>query len=400
MRKKYNIIDLFAGCGGLLEGFEKTKSFNTLACVEWEKAPCDNLISRLQNKWGYSNAKNIVLRFDIQRISELFNGWKDDPEYGSSKGLDQIIGKKKVDFVIGGPPCQAYSIAGRVRDKNRMKYDYRNFLFESYLSVVDHYRPIAFIFENVEGILSAKPKGIRIIDEIRSAFEKIGYALLNDLRNALYDVADFGIPQHRKRIVILGIRKDIDSTSEMLNKFYFDILPRYKVKIQTTVKQAIGDLPKLYPIESNNEKKVSHTKSSFPNHIARFHNKRDISIFELLAKDIADGTNRYISPKALKILYYEKTGNLSNIHKYNVLKENMPSNTIPAHLFKDGLRHIHPDYTQARTITVREAARLQSFDDDYVFNSSMSDNFKMIGNAVPPKFSYIIAIALLELLEK
>ena len=106
MKNKLNIIDLFAGCGGLLKKKKKTKAFNTLACVEWESAPCKTLISRLKNKWGYSNAEKIVLRFDIQRTKELFSGWENDPIYGSSIGLDKLIGKKKVDFIIGGPPAK------------------------------------------------------------------------------------------------------------------------------------------------------------------------------------------------------------------------------------------------------------------------------------------------------
>lgn len=398
MKNKLNIIDLFAGCGGLLDGFEKTKAFNTLACVEWESAPCKTLISRLKNKWGYSNAEKIVLRFDIQRTKELFSGWENDPIYGSSIGLDKLIGKKKVDFIIGGPPCQAYSIAGRVRDKNGMREDYRNFLFESYLEIVKKYTPKAFVFENVQGILSAKPKGMLIIEEITKAFSDSGYILYNNLKKAVFDVADFGIPQHRKRIIILGIRKDIKNAKEKLNSFYKDSMKRHIEKIPATVDDAIGDLPKLFPLNNDNRSnaKASHSISNFPNHTVRFHNQRDISIFRTLAEDIENNTNNYVSPAALKELYFKMTGKRTNIHKYNVLRRNAPSNTIPAHLYKDGLRHIHPDSKQARSITVREAARLQTFDDDFIFQGSMGDNFKMIGNAVPPKFSNIIACSLLE----
>ena len=102
----------------------------------------------------------------------------------------------------------------------------------------------------------------------------------------------------------------------------------------------------------------------------------------------------------MKKLYTERTGKESNIHKYNVLKWDKPSNTIPAHLKKDGLRHIHPDYLQARSITVREAARLQTFDDDFEFTGNASADYEMIGNAVPPKFSFKLANALYELIKK
>lgn len=195
---KVNTIDLFAGCGGLMEGFEKTNKYKTLACVEWEKAPLENLRDRLKYKWGYENADQIALRFDMQRSEELFNGW-DDIEYGKSVGLDKILGRNEVDVIIGGPPCQAYSVAGRIRDVNGMRNDYRNYLFESYLKVVNRYRPKAFVFENVPGILSAMPNGQLIIDDIKDKFRESGYEILDNMRDAIFDVSEFGVPQKNKK---------------------------------------------------------------------------------------------------------------------------------------------------------------------------------------------------------
>ena len=134
------------------------------------------------------------------------------------------------------------------------------------------------------------------------------------------------------------------------------------------------------------------------NHDPRYSSKRDIDIFKILTEDIEKKEFKYISTESLKELYTRFTGKESNIHKYHVLRWDEPSNTIPAHLNKDGLRHIHPDSKQARTITVREAARLQTFPDDYEFISNMSSNYKMIGNAVPPMMAKIIAECINDLL--
>lgn len=138
MASKLRTIDLFAGCGGLMDGFEQSGGFDTVACVEWEPAPCRNLVQRLKTKWGHVNAAEEVVRFDIQRTDELFAGFK-DAEYGVSRGLDALVGKQKIDVLVGGPPCQAYSLAGRIRDEHGMKNDYRNYLFESYLKVVSRF---------------------------------------------------------------------------------------------------------------------------------------------------------------------------------------------------------------------------------------------------------------------
>lgn len=409
MTEKIKIIDLFAGCGGLSDGFEQTHLYDTLACVEWEKEPCKTLANRLKKRWNYENAYETVFHFDIQRTDELINGWSNDPIYGTSQGLKPIVEKYKgIDVVIGGPPCQAYSIAGRIRDENGMNDDYRNFLFESYLKVVDEFKPKAFIFENVPGMLSAKPGGISIIERITEAFSEKGYEITNNLReNALIDCTKFGVPQARKRMVILGVNRNLikETPQVALHDFYKFIFPKYQTKKVATVKDAISDLPKWHPLEEPikiGKRKFSHSyeECEIANHEPRMHSKRDVETFELLTNDIQTGQNKFASVVSLKELYFELTGKHSNIHKYHVLKWNKPSNTIPAHLYKDGLRHIHPDPEQARTITVREAARLQSFDDDFKFLGSLTDQYKMVGNAVPPKFAKAIALALNDFLNK
>lgn len=412
MKNKVTTIDLFAGCGGLTEGFEQTGHYKMLAGVEWDKAPVECLRYRLKTKYKMEDADERILRFDMQRVSELIHGWKHDSEYGSSLGLDSFIGGKQLDLIIGGPPCQAYSIAGRVRDEYGMKNDYRNYLFESYLAIVKKYRPWAFVFENVPGLLSAKPGdgSFLIVDRIKREFLNANYFLLDDLHDAVIDMTEYGIPQHRKRIIILGLNKDFypqDKANELLHCFYEVELPKYNESMKT-VRDAIGDLPKLYPLPNGeiireNGKKYSHSLNPDPNiknHNPRFANTRDINTFRILEKDIESGANKYTSTGELKKLYTQITGKVSNVHKFYVLRWDEPSNLIPAHLFKDGLRHIHPDSTQARTITVREAARLQTFPDDFEFISNSNLDYKMIGNAVPPKFARKLAEAIYNLLFK
>ncbi len=386
---KHNYIDLFAGCGGLTDGFEQTGLYSPNAFVEWDKHAVNTLKNRLQTKWSIDNVDEKVIHFDIQRMDELLNGY-DTEEFGQHQGLKKLVNKTNIDLIIGGPPCQAYSIAGRVQDKNGMQCDYRNYLFENYLKVVKEFKPKLFVFENVQGILSAKPDGINIIDRIRDDFEKEGYIIAHDLRKvALLDASEYGIPQVRKRVIIVGVNKNFteENPEVILDDFYKNILPSFKVKNKATVKDAISDLEPLYPLDeiSNNQRKVSHyNKSSIPNHSPRFHSQRDIGIFEELADDVAKGSLKYPDAESLRELYYEKTGKKSSFHKYHVLAYDKQSNTIPAHLYKDGLRHIHPDAKQARTITPREAGRLQTFDDDFEFIGSNGAAYKMVGNAVPP----------------
>ena len=394
---KYNLVDLFVGCGGLTDGFLQTGKFKTLAAVDWEYSALKTFKSRLSNKWKYKNLDHII-HFDLQRSEELIDGY-DDEFYGKSDGLKKIIAQNDLDIIIGGPPCQAYSIAGRVRDKKGMQEDYRNFLFESYVRIVKEFEPKAFVFENVEGILSAKPGGVSIVKRVKDSFKEIGYDISDNLREkALFDTSFYNVPQKRKRVIIFGVKTGSES-SNLLNSFY-RTMKSAATKKPLNSGMAFKCLPKLLPFEGG--KVISHKAEDLEtkqikNHSPRKHSKRDIEIFKLLANDIKSGKEEYTSTKALIKIYKDKTGKDSKFHKYHVIREDKPSNTIPAHLYKDGLRHIHPDPAQARSITVREAARIQSFDDDYEFLGSNGDQYKMIGNAVPPVFSKLIAETIFKL---
>tara|TARA_Y100000389_G_C17398838_1_gene484137 strand:- start:93 stop:1196 length:1104 start_codon:yes stop_codon:yes gene_type:complete len=355
----YRIIDLFSGCGGLSAGFKKN-NFKILAHLEIDKSCCNTL------KENFTDGE-IIFNKDICATKTYIKEFK---KFGN------------IDGIIGGPPCQAYSIAGRNNKENKMETDPRNFLFESFVYNLKALKPKFFLFENVTGMLSAKPFNLDICKEIKNAFNECGYSTLDNFKDCVFDMSKYGIPQKRKRIIIFGVSKTFSKSSISLVEKFYDSLRRNTLKKITTVRDAIYDLPKLS--DNNPVSEVSE-------HTLRFRNERDKSIFSILAKDIQDGKNRYTSTEALKELYTKFTGHNSDIHKYYVLRLDEPSNTIPAHIYKDGLRHIHPDPLQARSLSIREVMRLMTFDDDFKLIGSNGDKYKMLGNAVPPKFSSLLS---------
>lgn len=391
-QRKYNFIDLFAGCGGLSEGFYR-EGFNALAHVEIDHAACETLRERMRY-YGYQDIDREVIEGDITSPDILDK-------------IDFAVNNREVDVIIGGPPCQAYSTVGRVRDKVGMENDSRNFLFESYARVLEHYLPKIFLFENVIGLLSAKVKGEAIFPKI---IETLGvhYKVLSNVDKIVFNTANYGVPQMRKRVILMGVRKDIgEVTAEnlyasVLKTHYTPEMACFEVrnlKRYVSVKEAIGDLPKVAPGEDASTRHFDYPcdnaflqrvgrKGIFPlmDHICRKHNDRDRERFKVMID------NRWTFGQMRKErpdLEHIKARVFDN--SYVVQWWNMPSKTILAHIHKDGFQYIHPDSTQARTFTVREAARIQSFPDDFVFKGSRGDKFKQIGNAVPCLFAEALA---------
>ncbi len=409
-KKTYTFIDLFAGCGGLSEGFLQTNKFIGLAHVEWESPMVNTLRQRLVDKWGHSveDAQKRVIKFDVQKTDELINGnWSEETKAAYEKenhpeivkkGLRGLVGQT-VDLIIGGPPCQAYSIAGRAQSPTGMKDDYRNFLFESFVKIVDAFQPKIFVFENVPGLLSACPGDKPVRERIYEAFASIGYDIRkpDELKNSVYCAEDFDVPQKRNRVIIIGVKHNGNLTTEEL---YESLTAHKSKKPHKTVRDAIGNMPKLYPkkeIVREGRRNISHEQRDGEQvdlHTPRYHGERDQRLFsEWLAKDM----NKFSQQE--KMAFYTKiTGHTSNHIKYRNIEWDKPSPTIVAHLHKDGYMFIHPDIEQLRTITIREAALLQSFPMDYKFVASNPYCYKMIGNAVPVLFAKGIAESMYDVL--
>lgn len=296
-----------------------------------------------------------------------------------------------------------------MRDKVGMEKDARNFLFESYVRILEHYMPKMFVFENVTGLLSAKVGGEAILPKVIKALGK-HYTLLDDPTRIVFNTSNYGVPQIRKRIILIGIRKDISHVDisnlyKSIKKTHYDPemseSERKGLKRYVDVREALGDLPKVYPGQDastpefnypcdNDFLKAIGSPGIHPlmDHICRNHNDMDRERFRvMIANHWSFGEMRRARPD----LEHEHARVFDN--SYVVQWWDLPSKTIIAHLHKDGFQFIHPDIEQARTFTVREAARIQSFPDDFVFAGSRSDKYKQIGNAVPCLFAEALAKA-------
>lgn len=392
MKKKYTFIDLFAGCGGLSEGFYR-QGFKALAHVEINHWACETLRTRMKY-YGYKNIDKEVIEHDITADDIISR-------------IDEATKGEAPDIIIGGPPCQAYSTAGRVRDGKGMATDPRNFLFESYVKILEYYRPKFFVFENVTGILSAKVNDKPILPQVLTALGN-EYKIIGDPAVLLHNTANYGVPQLRKRIIIMGVRKDIEGKEALdlykgVKKTHFDPdmdeMNRKGLKRWVDVQEALGDLPPVAPGQD-----VSTEAYNYPcdneflqrigkagihplmDHICRRHNDMDRERFRVMIENHwSFGEMRRARPD----LEHEHARVFDN--SYVVQWWDLPSKTILAHIHKDGFQFIHPDINQLRTFTVREAARIQSFPDDFVFEGSRGEKYKQIGNAVPPLFAEALA---------
>ena len=500
------IVDLFAGPGGLGEGFSSFNNGNTfkiLVSAEMETSAHQTLKLRsfyrilksqggnaLESYYQFCNGKSIT-PYDNKSLS----AWKEAEKearcitLGTKSGnheLDAILNDAKIYdskpwVLIGGPPCQAYSLVGRSRNLGKIDYrpeeDNRHYLYREYLRIIQEYKPAIFVMENVKGILSATINKQKIFQTILSDLSDPNKALGQPLEcgykihslvvpttferkmspeniNAhdfIIRSEEFGIPQARHRVILLGIRDDIKLIPSQLNKTYgftvqdaIGTLPHLRSRLSkgndnaeewaSRVKQHLlelqeessqrNDLNELTLALNRLKDRISssldfgelrihiekqklfqspllddwyndNSLKVWLNHEARGHMTSDLKRY-LYAATFGEAYGR--SPKGHKEFDLKglrpnhanwETGKFAD--RFRVQIKNRPSTTITSHISKDGHYFIHPDPIQCRSLTVREAARLQTFPDNYFFQGNRTQQYHQVGNAVPPLLAYKIA---------
>ena len=395
-------IDLFAGAGGLSEGFHRA-GFDIVAHVERDHNACLTLKTRLA--FHYLNAHDKIqiykdyLQGKITRDklysyipSEILNSVineeiNEDTIKNIFDKIDKIIGNDKIDYIVGGPPCQAYSLMGRAKDPDGMKNDQRNYLYKYYIKFLLHYQPKMFVFENVEGMLSAQ-KG-QLFKQIQKEMKTAGYNIDYKILNA----KDFGVLQNRRRVILIGWQTEIEYRYPEFSK----------LKQEYDTYNLFEDLPKLKSGESiQSGKYISSANECLRNllirndwnlltqHIVRPNNNNDLEIYRICI-DVWNKERRRVRYNELPERLITHKNTKSFLDRFKVVPYEEISHTVVAHISKDGHYYIHPDIQQNRSLSVREAARIQSFPDDFYFESSRTAAFLQIGNAVPPLMAYLIA---------
>lgn len=407
-RGRLNFIDLFAGAGGLSEGFIQA-GFNPIAHVEMNEFAARTLETRSAyyhlKQVGKLNLYYDYLRGKIDRDAlmkevpkhvvqtVLCKTMSDETLPGIMKTIDGIMKLRKiekVDVIIGGPPCQAYSLVGRAQSKHMevpMSEDPRNRLYILYGRMLKKYKPRMFVFENVMGIESAN--GGSTWKNLKKYLRRVGYEIECKEQNA----ADFGVLQNRRRMIIIGWLKNSGLS-----------YPEFaRVEVSAVVNDLFADLPALTPGKGAasygrrkpsqyvTERGIRIADDVLTHHQARPNKDRDIEIYETAIRLWNDGHKRLnYSELPERLITHKNTTSFTD--RFKVVEGDEPCcHTVLAHLSKDGHYFIHPDIEQHRSITVREAARIQSFPDSYYFEGPRTSQFVQIGNAVPPMMAKGIA---------
>lgn len=402
-----HFIDIFAGAGGLSEGFIKS-GFVPVAHVEMDKYASETLLTRTIYHHLLSDDRvqvyNDYLRGKIDK-SDFYQSVPDEvrnlviQREISNESIEDIFSKidknmrnmglASIDLLIGGPPCQAYSLVGRARDPYRKEYDPRNFLYKQYVKFLRRYTPSMFVFENVPGILTAG-KGALFAD-VKKYMDDAGY----DIDAKVLDSSEFGVLQKRKRVILIGWKKG--------SEFDYPEFERCSIS-EFTVRNLLSDLPPLQPGEMITSGDYSAPPTKYllqssirtqgdilTQHITRSHNLQDREIYRMAITNWKTHRRRLKYTELPEELRTHKNL-ISFLDRFKVVVDDEQfSHTMVAHISKDGHYYIHPDIEQARSLSVREAARIQSFPDNYYFEGPRTAMFVQIGNAVPPFMAEKIA---------
>lgn len=407
-RNGYNFIDLFAGAGGLSEGFIQA-GFNPIAHVEMNEFAAQTLTTRtayyyLKDQdnldWYYRYLKGEISREEfLDEIPEdilqtvICETMSDKTLPGIFRTIDAALEEnhiEKVDVIVGGPPCQAYSLVGRAQSSHMetpMKDDPRNGLYKLYARFLKKYQPRMFVFENVMGIESANDG--KTWKNIKKLLRRVGYEIECYEQNA----QNFGVLQNRRRMIIIGWMKNSG-----LHYPEFE-----EVNSDAVVNDLFKDLPSLTPGQGSSaysgtpmsdfvsDNGIRTADDVLTLHQSRPNKDRDIKIYKRAIK-LWNKDHKRLNYNDLPEELKTHKNRTSFVDRFKVVEgDEHCCHTVLAHLSKDGHYFIHPDIKQHRSITVREAARIQSFPDSYFFEGPRTAQFIQVGNAVPPMMAKGIA---------
>jgi DNA (cytosine-5)-methyltransferase 1 len=448
-QQNFFTVDLFAGCGGISEGFHQA-GFKSVAQVEMHPPACETLRTRqmfyelvghdrtdlyYQYVRGEITQENIFSEFDDIReaVSHrvIPEALSEDSIHLIKRKIRESMkfhGAEKIQVFLGGPPCQPYSIINRARIQKNGDALNRNYLYEHYLALLRYFRPAVFVYENVPGLFSVRDRGQKIFEKLLDDFRDLNPAyeiipplplVSKDPHSYVLNSANFGVPQTRKRLILIGFRKDLERKNEKI-KDIFENLRQIKINPDDylTVRDAIGDILPLEPGKGNDgfykpypqkkeirpyQKQMRDLSPGFLNHRARTHMPEDLRRYEFYiqywkdnkqAATVQDLINQRpdLSPKHRNLKDY--------VDRFKVQWWKKPASTITAHISKDGHYFIHPSIRQCRSFTVREAARCQSFPDNFFFEGPRTEQFRQVGNAVPPLLARAIGMGIRKELEK